>query len=173
MFQFPGFAPSRDGDRSSTCRVAPFGYVRIKSCLQIPAPFRSLPRPSSPPDSLGILRSLFVPFSEYRIKTLRRFPPPQHDFRHSERSEESQYRESHISMFALAYEIVVHIRLVFEKTLLLQTIFYLCFYLLIFSLSIVNELFPPSYGRKDAVFYKKDFKENTPLALSTSSAIVF
>ena len=65
MFQFPGFAPSHDGDRSSTCRVAPFGYPRIISCLQIPAAFRSLPRPSSPPDSLGILRSLFLPFSVF------------------------------------------------------------------------------------------------------------
>ena len=38
-------------DKSSTCQVVPFGYVRIKSCLQIPAPFRSLPRPSSPPEA--------------------------------------------------------------------------------------------------------------------------
>ena len=30
-------------------RVAPFGYPRIKSYLQIPAAFRSLSRPSSPP----------------------------------------------------------------------------------------------------------------------------
>ena len=30
-------------------RVVPFGYLRIKSRLQIPAAFRSLPRPSSPP----------------------------------------------------------------------------------------------------------------------------
>ena len=51
MFQFPPFAPSNDGDRPSACRVAPFGYVRIKSRLQIPAPFRSLPRPSSPPEA--------------------------------------------------------------------------------------------------------------------------
>ena len=36
-------------DRPSACRVAPFGYLRIKSCLQIPGAFRSLPRPSSPP----------------------------------------------------------------------------------------------------------------------------
>ena len=40
-----------DGDRPSACRVAPFGYVRIKSCLQIPGAFRSLPRPSSPPEA--------------------------------------------------------------------------------------------------------------------------
>ena len=67
MFQFPGFAPSHDGDGSSTRRVAPFGYARINTCLQFPVPFRSLPRPSSPPDSLGIRRSLFVPFPLLRI----------------------------------------------------------------------------------------------------------
>ena len=78
MFQFPGFAPSHDGGRPSTCRVAPFGYSRIKSCLQIPATFRSLPRPSSPPDSLGILRSLFHPFSVFATPFLRypRRPAP-------------------------------------------------------------------------------------------------
>ena len=31
----------------STWRVSPFGHVRINSRLRIPAPFRSLPRPSS------------------------------------------------------------------------------------------------------------------------------
>ena len=48
MFQFPGFAPTKVGDRSSTGRVAPFGHLRIYTCLQFPAAFRSLPRPSSP-----------------------------------------------------------------------------------------------------------------------------
>ena len=51
MFQFPGFALAYASDRSSTCRVAPFGNARITSCLQIPAPYRSLPRPSSPPEA--------------------------------------------------------------------------------------------------------------------------
>ena len=32
-------------------RIAPFGYLRINSCLLIPAAFRSLPRPSSAPDA--------------------------------------------------------------------------------------------------------------------------
>ena len=36
-------------DRSSTCRVVPFGNPRIDSCLRIPEAYRSLPRPSSPP----------------------------------------------------------------------------------------------------------------------------
>ena len=50
MFQFPPFAPHR-GDRPSACRVAPFGYLRIKTCLQFPGAYRSLPRPSSPPEA--------------------------------------------------------------------------------------------------------------------------
>ena len=63
MFQFPGFAHSHECSGSSIHWVAPFGDARINSCLQIPEPFRSLPRPSSPPDSLGILRSLLSSFS--------------------------------------------------------------------------------------------------------------
>ena len=46
-FSSPGLLLKK-GDRSSTCRVSPFGYLRINSCLPIPADFRSLPRPSSP-----------------------------------------------------------------------------------------------------------------------------
>ena len=63
MFQFPGFAHSHECTGSSSQWVAPFRHARINSCLQIPEPFRSLPRLSSPPDSLGILRSLFSSFS--------------------------------------------------------------------------------------------------------------
>ena len=59
------------GDRSSTCRVAPFGCLRINVCLQLPVAFRSLPRPSSPPDSLGILRSLFSSFSRESLSLFR------------------------------------------------------------------------------------------------------
>lgn len=47
MFQFSGFATSVS--QSSTVRVAPFGHRRIKGRLHLPAAFRSLPRPSSPP----------------------------------------------------------------------------------------------------------------------------
>jgi|SRR5690606_20676001 hypothetical protein len=36
------------GTVSSTQWVAPFGYLRITSCVPIPAAFRSLSRPSSP-----------------------------------------------------------------------------------------------------------------------------
>jgi hypothetical protein len=46
-FSSPGLLPLRD-DWSSTRRVAPFGHLRINSCVPIPAAFRSLPRPSSP-----------------------------------------------------------------------------------------------------------------------------
>ena len=46
-FSSPGLLPLL-GDMSSTCRVAPFGHLRINSCVPIPAAFRSLPRPSSP-----------------------------------------------------------------------------------------------------------------------------
>ena len=64
MFQFPAFAPaSPPVSGPSAGRVPPFGHRRISSRLRIPAAFRSLPRPSSPPDSQGILRSLFLPFS--------------------------------------------------------------------------------------------------------------
>ena len=39
------------GDRPSACRVAPFGHLRINTCLLLPGDFRSLPRPSSPPEA--------------------------------------------------------------------------------------------------------------------------
>ena len=51
MFQFPAFAPTNVGPWSSTMGVPPFGHLRINSCLQIPGAFRSLPRPSSPPEA--------------------------------------------------------------------------------------------------------------------------
>ena len=37
--------------RLDSMRIAPFGYLRIISCLPIPIAFRSLPRPSSAPDA--------------------------------------------------------------------------------------------------------------------------
>ena len=46
-FSSPGLLSLRS-DWSSTRRVAPFGHLRINSCVPIPAAFRSLPRPSSP-----------------------------------------------------------------------------------------------------------------------------
>ena len=38
----------RRGDKSSSCRVAPFGDLRISLYVPVPAAFRSLSRPSSP-----------------------------------------------------------------------------------------------------------------------------
>ena len=38
-------------DRILSCRVAPFGYLRIEAYLQLPEAFRSLSRPSSAPDA--------------------------------------------------------------------------------------------------------------------------
>ena len=50
MFQFPALASRKRRDGSpSGCRVVPFGDPRIKGRLRLPADFRSLPRPSSPP----------------------------------------------------------------------------------------------------------------------------
>ena len=51
MFQFPGLAPVIDGARPSAVRVFPFVHLRITVCLQLPAAFRSLPRPSSPSEA--------------------------------------------------------------------------------------------------------------------------
>ena len=39
------------GDWTPSSRVAPFGHARIDTCLRFPVPFRSLPRPSSPPEA--------------------------------------------------------------------------------------------------------------------------
>lgn len=53
MFQFPASAPGPHGPgvQAPPARVAPFGHSRIVSRLQIPATFRSSPRPSSPPEA--------------------------------------------------------------------------------------------------------------------------
>ena len=40
--------PIARDDRPSTCRVAPFGHLRINAHVQLPVTFRSLSRPSSP-----------------------------------------------------------------------------------------------------------------------------
>ena len=63
MFQFPALAPGiTPGDGTSSRRVAPFGHARISSCLPIPALFRGLPRPSSPPEAkASSVRPPFLP----------------------------------------------------------------------------------------------------------------
>ena len=49
MFRFVGFASPQGGCRAYARRVAPFGYLRIIGRSRLPADFRGLPRPSSPP----------------------------------------------------------------------------------------------------------------------------
>ena len=49
MFQFPRFASALSADDRKNGRVAPFGNPRIKGHLRLPAAYRSLSRPSSPP----------------------------------------------------------------------------------------------------------------------------
>ena len=49
MFRFVGFASPLGGCRACARRVAPFGHPRISGCSRLPAVFRGLPRPSSPP----------------------------------------------------------------------------------------------------------------------------
>lgn len=56
---------------SSTCRVSPFGNLRIDSYLPIPAAYRSLSRPSSPPRAKAspvyslLLSSTRAPFAPH------------------------------------------------------------------------------------------------------------
>ena len=49
MFQFPVLASCKQDDTSSKYRVVPFGNPRINGHLHLPAAYRSLSRPSSPP----------------------------------------------------------------------------------------------------------------------------
>ena len=49
MFRFAGLASALGGCRALARRVAPFGHPRIHGCSRLPADFRGLPRPSSPP----------------------------------------------------------------------------------------------------------------------------
>jgi hypothetical protein len=51
MFQFPGFAScTYEFSTGSPCGgVSPFGHPRINDRSHLPAAFRSVPRPSSPP----------------------------------------------------------------------------------------------------------------------------
>ena len=57
-------------------RVAPFGYLRINACLQLPAAFRSLPRPSSAP---GAKAFALRPYSLDRLPLFACFDSPAND----------------------------------------------------------------------------------------------
>ena len=144
MFQFPGFALTNVSSGPSAHWVSPFGHARINPCLQVPEPFRSLPRPSSPPDSLGIHRSLFVSF----LIALHPLPPMSHDT-------EASGAECESFLICSCLEIAVPNFYNFRKNLYTLTDSLSVFlYLLIFSLSIVNELSSVTAGC--AVVCKKD-----------------
>ena len=57
-FSSPRLPPS-PGTGSSNQWVAPFGYQRISPCQRVPVMFRRLPRPSSPPEAIGIPQTPF------------------------------------------------------------------------------------------------------------------
>ena len=58
----PHVRPDKVGDGPPSRRVAPFGYPRINGYLPLPAAFRSLSRPSSPPRATGIPHAPFFVF---------------------------------------------------------------------------------------------------------------
>ena len=60
MFQFTAFALCCQSDGSSNHRVAPFGNLWISPCQRVPTALRRLPRPSSPPEALGIPQTPFA-----------------------------------------------------------------------------------------------------------------
>ena len=75
MFQFPALASTiRMDGIPSEYRVVPFGNPRIKGHLHLPAAYRSLSRPSSPPraksfiasESQGIRHAPLLTFLSYR-----------------------------------------------------------------------------------------------------------
>ena len=64
MFPFGGFAytgikPVYIHNPIKGCGwVSPFGHPRIHGCMRLPADYRGLPRPSSPPESSHPLRGV-------------------------------------------------------------------------------------------------------------------
>ena len=65
-FSSPGL-PFRD--MSSTCRVTPFGNLRLKDYLHLSIAYRSLSRPSSPSESLGIRQLPLVAYENLLSST--------------------------------------------------------------------------------------------------------
>ena len=115
----PGHA---SGGGHSARRVSPFGHARINSCLRIPAPLRSLPRPSSPPEAQASpvrscnLLSLSESYIRFRVCL-----------------------EIAVPLFLaelLVFSFFAFTSLSFP---ILSMIFFLCFYLVIFP-NIVNDL---------------------------------
>ena len=71
MFQFPAFASSTcvKDNRPSAGWVVPFGNPRIKGYLLLPAAYRSLSRPSSPPRAKASTRrpNFLSPFTYIKL----------------------------------------------------------------------------------------------------------
>ena len=87
-FSSPGRCPGRCRDGgASRHRVAPFGHLRIKGRLHLPAAFRSLPRPSS---SLGAKASPVRPVSLPALRAARRRAPKRCARRPPARREKAQ-----------------------------------------------------------------------------------
>ena len=67
-FSSPRWRPLNRGRRDRSRRVAPFGNPRIKGHLPLPAAYRSLSRPSSPPRAKASpMRPWYVPLSFFSI----------------------------------------------------------------------------------------------------------
>ena len=69
----PRVRPTYRGDTSSRYRVAPFGHPRINGYLRLPAAFRSLSRPSSPPRAQASPVRSYFHFSSRVIKIVKVF----------------------------------------------------------------------------------------------------
>ena len=96
MFQFPGFASISYVFRyRSPCGgVAPFGYPRIKACSRLPMAFRSVPRPSSPPDAKASTECSYRALSHRQPKP----PSPCTETKHAIRNITARHRKySHAS----------------------------------------------------------------------------
>ena len=66
-FSSPRWRPLNRGRRDRSRRVAPFGNPRIKGHLPLPAAYRSLSRPSSPPRAKASpMRPWYVPLSFFQ-----------------------------------------------------------------------------------------------------------
>ena len=65
-------------DIPSECRVVPFGNLRIKGYLHLPAAYRSLSRPSSPPRAkASAMRPCLLSFKltfKYQVSSIRYYP---------------------------------------------------------------------------------------------------
>ena len=105
--------------RPSTAWVAPFGHLRINSCLRIPGAFRSLPRPSS--------------LSEAKASSVRSSSLSRTYVNHA-------MKISLHDLSRFASEIVVPNIQTKKLILILQTLISLLLFYLVISLSIVNEL---------------------------------